>query len=353
MNLQKHLLLLGPFSKDTLNFTGAVLRNVATGVVALGSDLRVTTANPSAVELLGLEPQPYEPIDKQTGPEWVELWVWVREFVGSPRESDATEFTVGEKRIRAQAAVFIATGERGCVLALDDATELAVAERVLAWGEMARQVAHEIKNPLTPIRLGVQHLQRARHDRRGDFDATLSKTSHQILAEIERLDAIARAFSRFGAPPAEAGPLEEVDLVRTAQETASLYTMGGGTSVTLQAEGEAVGRVRKDELKEVLINLIENARGAGATEVIVALVRKGPSRVCLTVQDNGSGISPEDLPRIFEPRFSTTSSGTGLGLAICKRLVESWGSTIDAASEVGRGTTFTLGIRGQGIGGRD
>ena len=104
-----------------------------------------------------------------------------------------------------------------------------------------------------------------------------------------------------------------------------------------------MGRVRKDELKEVLINLIENARGAGATEVIVAVVR-GPSQACVTVQDNGSGISHRDLPRIFEPRFSTTSSGTGLGLAICKRLVESWGSTIDAASEVGRGTTFTLRI---------
>ena len=329
--------------KDTLNFTGAVLRNVATGVVALGRDLRVTTANPSAVELLGLEPRPYEPIDKQTGPEWAELWAWVRDFVAGPRESDATEFTVGEKRIRAQVAVFIAKGERGCVLALDDATELALAERVLAWGEMARQVAHEIKNPLTPIRLGVQHLQRTYHDRRGDFDATLGKTSHQILAEIERLDAIARAFSRFGAPPAEAGPLERVDLVEMAQETASLYTMGGGTSVTVRAGGEVVGRVRKDELKEVLINLIENARGAGATEVIVAVVR-GPSQACVTVQDNGSGISHRDLPRIFEPRFSTTSSGTGLGLAICKRLVESWGSTIDAASEVGRGTTFTLRI---------
>ncbi|MCH7715896.1 MAG: ATP-binding protein [Gemmatimonadetes bacterium] len=330
--------------KDALNFTGAVLRNVATGVVALGADLRVTTVNPSAVELFGLEPTPDEPIDRQTGPQWEELWAWVWAFVGGHRETDAKEFNIGEKRIRAQVATFLATGERGCVLALDDATELAVAERVLAWGEMARQVAHEIKNPLTPIRLGVQHLQRARQDGREDFDATLEKTSRQILAEIERLDAIARAFSRFGAPPVQTEQLADVDLAATARETASLYTMGGGTSVDVRASGPAVGRVRKDEFKEVLINLIENARGAGATEVTVEIERRGPSQLRLTVRDNGSGISPENLPRIFEPQFSTTTSGTGLGLAICKRLVESWGATIEAQSEAGNGTAFTIRI---------
>ena len=267
----------------------------------------------------------------------------MRAFVAGNRETDAREFTVGEKRLRAQVAI-LATGERSCVLALDDATELALAERVLAWGEMARQVAHEIKNPLTPIRLGVQHLQRARRDERRDFDATLDQTSRQILAEIERLDAIARAFSRFGAPPAQAEPLADVDLVEAAREAASLYTMGGGTNVEVLASGSAIASVRKDEFKEVLINLIENARGAGATEVKIEVEREGPSRVRLTVSDNGSGIPAEDLPRIFEPQFSTTTSGTGLGLAICKRLVESWGATIDAESELGRGTAVSFRI---------
>ena len=102
--------------------------------------------------------------------------------------------------------------------------------------------------------------------------------------------------------------------------------------------------MRKDEFKEVLINLIENARGAGATEVTVEIERRGPSQLRLTVRDNGSGISRENLPRIFEPQFSTTTSGTGLGLAICKRLVESWGATIEAQSEAGNGTAFTIRI---------
>ncbi|MCZ6916732.1 MAG: ATP-binding protein [Gemmatimonadetes bacterium] len=332
--------------EKAVSFTGAVLRNVATGVVALGGELRVTTANPRAVHLLGVDPSPYEPVDHQTGPEWSAFWVWVRVFLNSKREMDAREFTVGDKRIRAQVAVLTAE-EGGCVLALDDATELAQAERVLAWGEMARQVAHEIKNPLTPIRLGVQHLQRSRRDKRGDFDATLEKTSRQILAEIERLDAIARAFSRFGAPPAEAEPLALVDVSGVVRETAALYTMGSGTNVSVHADDAVVGKVRKDELKEVLINLVENARGAGASDVSITVERCADSRVCFTVRDNGSGIPADDLPRVFEPKFSTTTSGTGLGLAICKRLVESWGGTVEAESELGKGTAVLFRLESE------
>jgi signal transduction histidine kinase len=116
--------------------------------------------------------------------------------------------------------------------------------------------------------------------------------------------------------------------------------------------------VRKGELKEVLINLVENARGAGASEVVIQVERTPRGRVLLTVRDNGSGIRAEDLQRIFEPKFSTTTSGTGLGLAICKRLVESWGGTIQAESEVGVGTAVKFflagghGRAGRGQGGR-
>src|SRR5205807_7184621 len=103
------------------------------------------------------------------------------------------EFVVGRRQIRVQLAS-LGPAPEGCVVALDDATALTRAARVLAWGEMARQVAHEIKNPLTPIRLGIQHLQRAH--RKDDFPATLRDTAARILTEIDRLDAIARAFSR-------------------------------------------------------------------------------------------------------------------------------------------------------------
>ena len=116
--------------------------------------------------------------------------------------------------------------------------------------------------------------------------------------------------------------------------------------VTVRTTGVARGMVRKDELKEVLINLVENARGAGASEVVIEVARQADGRITFRVRDNGSGISPEDLPRVFEPKFSTTTSGTGLGLAICKRLVESWGGTIRAESVVGVGTAVTFFLEG-------
>src|SRR5207248_2965505 len=150
------------------------------------------------------------------------------------------EFDLGGRQIRVQIAS-LGPAPDGCVVALDDATAFTRAARVLAWGEMARQVAHEIKNPLTPIRLGVQHLRRARAEGRAhDFDATLEDTAARILAEIDRLDAIARAFSRFASPQAEQLPLEPVDLYAAAREVVQLYALGGTEAPTrFEMAGEA------------------------------------------------------------------------------------------------------------------
>jgi len=321
--------------------TATVLKNVATGVVALDREMRVLVANPQAEALLSAPLPSGAHVHVLGGVDWVPLWKWVRGFLNERAESDACEFTFGDVQIRAQISAM--HGEpSGCVLALDDTTELARAVRVLAWGELARQIAHEIKNPLTPIRLGIQHLKRAYGDPRGDYGHTLDRTSQQILAEIERLDSIARAFARFGAPLAEAAPMESADLAQIANETAQLDDFGREVSVAVNDDGAVVAKVRKDEVKEVLVNLIENARDGGATAVNLEVsVDKGQAAT-LVVKDNGKGISAADLPHVFEPHFSTTTSGTGLGLAICKRLVESWGGTIELESEIERGTAVKI-----------
>ena len=325
--------------------TATVLKNVATGVVALDREMRVTIANPRAEELLSAPLPAGAHIHVLGGAEWVPVWKWVRGFLNGRAESDASEFTVADTQIRAQIAAM--HGEpTGCVLALDDTTELARAVRVLAWGELARQIAHEIKNPLTPIRLGIQHLKRAHDDPRGDFGHTLDRTAKQILAEIERLDSIARAFARFGAPLAESAPLSSADLCDIARETAELYAFGGETTVTIKADAPVFANVRRDEVKEVLVNLIENARDGGATAVEILLEGGGERSATLVVSDNGNGIPRADLPHVFEPQFSTTTSGTGLGLAICKRLVESWGGRIELQSEVGAGTNVLISVAG-------
>ena len=321
--------------------TATVLANVATGVIALDRRMRVTIANPRAQELLDVALDAGTDVRDVTWSDWEAVWDWVAEFMNGANEHEEREFSIQGRRIRAQIAA-LPIDPRGCVVALDDTTELAQAVRVLAWGEIARQVAHEIKNPLTPIRLGVQHLQRARRHGVADFDATLEKTSHQILAEIERLDAIARAFARFGAPPADAMPRDHEDLTAIARDAAALYALGDGTAVRVSAAGPVVALVRKDEVKEVLINLVENARDAGATAVMITVEQNAERHSVIEVRDNGRGIPEEDLSHIFEPHFSTTTSGTGLGLAICKRLVESWGATITVASEEMEGTTVRI-----------
>src|SRR5881398_234480 len=225
--------------------TAQVLANVATGVIAVDEGLRVTMANPRAGELIGTTLEPGSLLPQMASPEWQPVWSAVGEFLAAGRTGGGEriaerEFDLEGRQIRVQIASLGPT-PNGCVVALDDATALTRAARVLAWGEMARQVAHEIKNPLTPIRLGVQHLQRARAEgRASDFDATLAETAARILAEIDRLDAIARAFSRFASPPAEQLPLEPVDLHAAAREVVQLYALGGAEAPTrFEVAGDA------------------------------------------------------------------------------------------------------------------
>jgi signal transduction histidine kinase len=216
--------------------------------------------------------------------------------------------------------------------------------RVLAWGEMARQVAHEIKNPLTPIKLSVQHVRRAYSDRHPQFGDILDTSVTQILSEIDRLSDIARAFSRYGAPAEAAGPLGNVDAPAVIRDALTLYRSDRGVRYIDAVDPDLPRvRARADELKEVLLNLVENARAAldGGGDVVVR-GRTIDDRVEIAVADNGHGIPPELLPRIFDPHFSTRSVGTGLGLAIVRRIVESWGGTVTAESEPGRGTTVSM-----------
>jgi len=330
--------------------TARVLANVATGVIAVDDGLRVTMANPRASELVlgGTETlAPGNVLPQTTAPAWAPAWEAVAEFIAANRdEIQEREFEIAGRQIRVQLALLGAAPD-GCVIALDDATALTRAARVLAWGEMARQVAHEIKNPLTPIRLGIQHLQRVRgKEPSASFEATLKETSERILAEIDRLDGIARAFSRFGAPAsaAERLPLEPVDLAATAREVVQLYELGSSPRFEVRTGNGTPppALARKDEVKEVLVNLLENARDADAKRVTVHIAAGGGQ---LVVADDGRGIPPDVLSRVFEPTFSTTSSGAGLGLAIARRLVESWGGVISLDSEPGKGTRVTLTLQ--------
>jgi two-component system nitrogen regulation sensor histidine kinase NtrY len=329
-----------------------VLRNVASGVVAVDADGRVSLANPRAESLLG-GPLPAGALFASIAA--APIADVVERFLKSSADDEEFELSLDAMQIRG-ALTRLAGG--GVVVTLDDVSELARAQRVLAWGEMARQVAHEIKNPLTPIRLGVQHLRRARADKRVDFDRVLDQNVNQILTEIDRLDEIARAFSRYGAAPEERRRAMPLDVAAVVREVVSLERMGADTALIWEEHGvdaPVMAFARTDELKEVLLNVLENARNAGSRRVTVS-VEHAPRvddadqtrHVVISVCDDGSGIPADILPKIFEPHFSTSTSGSGLGLAISRQLVEGWGGSISVESADGTGAKVVIALRAAG-----
>ncbi len=316
--------------------TAAILSTVATGVIGVDASGVVIHANPRANELLGREITMGESVAQQLPDGWRNVVDGIERLLGrDTRAPESREIEVGEQRF---AVTLAPLADGGLVLAVTDITEAARAARVLAWGEMARQVAHEIKNPLTPMRLGLQHLRRVQADGSPDLPRLVDETSERLLTEIERLDRIARSFARYGTPPERAAPLEPIDLRAAVDELASLFALTAESPrIEVSGSASAPVRARGEELVQVLLNLLDNARQAGASRVRLVLGER-----TLRIEDDGSGIPADQHGRIFEPAFSTNTSGTGLGLAIVRRLVEGWDATIGVESQPGQGAIFTI-----------
>jgi signal transduction histidine kinase len=217
------------------------------------------------------------------------------------------------------------------------------AEREAAWREMAKQVAHEIKNPLTPMRLHAQHLLRAQEDGSPELPGITRKAAQVILRQAEALQRIASDFSAFARLPRRKP--ESLDLGALARETADLYQGAEGIEVTLEvAENLPPVTADREEMRLVLVNLCGNAMEAMPKGGKLAIRLRHDRAVILEVEDTGVGIPPEDMPRLFDPAFSTKTRGTGLGLAIVQRAVEDTGGRITVRSEPGKGSVFTVTI---------
>jgi signal transduction histidine kinase len=325
--------------------TESVLRDVASAVIAVDRDGRVMLANPGADALLGRPVTPGLTL-AELGAQ--ELANRTSAFLAEANTEDAFDATIGGREVRGSLA-HLERGAGGVVLTLEDVTELARAQRVLAWGEMARQVAHEIKNPLTPIRLGVQHLRRARGDARVDFARVFEQNVERILAEIDRLDEIARAFSRYGMRPSDRLDPVPLDVAAITRDVVDLERLAadGVTWHVDTPSAPVIGLARDDELREVLLNVMENARQAGARRIAVS-VESEDGHVDIVIRDDGEGVTTGDLDRIFEPRFSTRTSGSGLGLAISRTMVEAWGGRMRVERAPGRGTVMHISLASGG-----
>jgi signal transduction histidine kinase len=317
----------------------ATLRNVASGVVAVDDVGRITFANPRAERILGAPLAAGVPLGEAVGAVLAERI----EAFRAGEEDDAFELEREGRRLQVRVAR-LAPNVRRVVVTIDDVTDVARAERVLAWGEMARQVAHEIKNPLTPMRLGMQHLLRARRDGRVDFDAALEENTARVLSEIDRLDEIARAFSRYGTAPVADVPAAPVDVARVARDVLDLERLGAeGPAWEARIPPEPVlAAASERELRDVLLNLLENARLANARRITLGVQATAEGGAEVRVTDDGDGIAPELLERVFEPHFSTRTSGSGLGLAVSRRLIDGWGGSIRAERGDARGATLVV-----------
>lgn len=225
---------------------------------------------------------------------------------------------------------------------------LAKSEREGAWREMAKQVAHEIKNPLTPMKLSVQFLQRAWNDKKEDFDERLKRFTDAIIEQIDTLSAIATEFSNF-AKISAATP-EKIELVSFLKQTTDLYKGFDNASVLLQTELPEKSFILFDrtQLTRVLTNLIKNSFQAIPEDVagiINIAIQAEKDEWIIRVADNGIGIPEDQISKIFSPNFTTKSSGMGLGLAMVKSIVDTYNGRIWFDTKVGVGTTFFIAFK--------
>ncbi len=223
----------------------------------------------------------------------------------------------------------------------ESAVKLATSEREQAWREMAKQVAHEIKNPLTPMRLSVQSFQRKFDHGDPEIYQKLDEYSKTLIQQIDTMSSIASAFSNFARMPAQQNEtLNVVEIVKLALDIFSEDYI-----VFVADQKEIISKLDRTQLIRVVTNLVKNATQAITEDkdpkVVVSVISE-EGMVKIAVSDNGKGVSEENISRIFEPKFTTKSSGMGLGLAMVKNIVETYGGTITFTSQKGRGTIFTV-----------
>ncbi|QTN38222.1 GHKL domain-containing protein [Cryomorphaceae bacterium] len=219
---------------------------------------------------------------------------------------------------------------------------LAKSEREGAWKKMARQVAHEIKNPLTPMKLTVQQLERRLKPDDPEFESKMKSFTNTLVEQIDTLSSIASSFSAFAQMPVQNH--QELELNRTLKSCTELFTHQTVTFTSEHAD-EVCITADKEYFIRVMNNLLTNAMQSipedREAKISVAL-RADATHAFIEVRDNGCGIPQEQLEQIFEPNFTTKSSGTGLGLAMVRNIVQTFEGTIQVSSEVEVGSTFTL-----------
>jgi two-component system nitrogen regulation sensor histidine kinase NtrY len=341
--------------EERRRYTETVLEAVATGVVSLDPDGRVTTINGAAERLLGLhaaEVQGRPATGVFRSPEYVEIDALIQRM-GRVREGMLDREVHLRRDGQAVALLASATALRGpdggyvgMVLAFDDLTELLKAQRLAAWREVAQRIAHEIKNPLTPIQLSAQRLRRRlASDRSPEEKRLLDEATGTIIQEVDGLRQLVDEFSRFARMPALTP--KPTDLARLLEGVVVLYRESHPSLAIRAVFSPDLPpiEVDPDQIKRAVLNLVDNAVEAvgGTGEVVVQTVWLPEAhRARIVVADDGPGISPDDRDRLFVPYFSTKVTGMGLGLPIVHQIVSDHGGTIRVEDNAPHGSRFVV-----------
>ncbi|MBI5599818.1 MAG: HAMP domain-containing protein [Deltaproteobacteria bacterium] len=331
-----------------------VLSNIPAGVISIDRAGRITALNRVGAEILSIEEsnavgRSYKEVLR---PEDMELF---RDMIKEMNEHES-EYIERQAKVRLRDRVITVlvnlnalkdfNGEYiGMVAVLDDLTHLLKTQRMLAWKEVAKRIAHEIKNPLTPIQLSAQRLRKKYLDRFEGDGAVFDECTRTIVREVDELKTLVNEFSSFARMPAANPSPNDLNLI--VEETMALYKTGQ-RAIVFHVEtdpGLPTIEIDRDQIKRALINLIDNSIAAieGPGEIKVETRYDHEMKlVRLEVADTGRGIPPEDKSRLFEPYFSTKKSGTGLGLAIVNNIISDHNGYIRVKDNYPGGTRFVI-----------
>jgi two-component system nitrogen regulation sensor histidine kinase NtrY len=331
-----------------------VLKNVTAGVISVDKQGNLTTINKSAEKLLKIKTSKVlgKNFREAVGAEYLPMVKnFLKDLVDSGKDSIRKQITVPVQDSKVTLLVNVTTlhdenGEfMGTVVVFDDLTHLIKAQRMAAWREVARRIAHEIKNPLTPIQLSAQRLRRRYLERFTQDDTVFDECTMMIIRQVDELKNLVNEFSSF-ARMAASNPTPN-NLNEIITEAMILYQEGHKEiNFSFQPDSKVpVFSLDRDQIKRAIINLLDNAVGAiegKGTIKVSSSYNQSLQMTTFTVADTGSGISPEDKPRLFEPYFSTKNSGTGLGLAIVSTIISDHNGYIRVKDNVPKGTRFII-----------
>jgi len=335
-------------------YTETVLENIGAGVVSLDKQGIITTLNSAAKRLLNTSDRDIigstyrHAFDHSFHQPVREMIRKMNEHQKEAHE-EQVEITVGEKKLTLLANIKFLRDDRnkflGLLIVFEDVTELIKAQKVAAWQEVAQGIAHEIKNPLTPIQLNTQRLKKKYYEDKKSFAKVFDESIRIISQEVEGMKDLLNEFLRFSRMPTPRP--KPNSLHQIIEDVIKLYTTHD-RGVTIQKRLDPninMLNIDSEQIRRVFINLFENALDALEEDGIIEITTRWDTSsklVKIDFSDNGMGISPDDRDKLFLPHFTTKKRGTGLGLAIVNRIISDHNGTIQVRENEPKGTIFTI-----------